>query len=253
MPKRIYYWKSMASQKLFKRYNNHIESACKLLSEYKGSDFQYCLEIKDPDTTAIEFIMPLLKAIKNCNISINEIYFNATYKTARGHFELYGIIADVDGSGFPIAYLIFDTTKVSDTSTSTGKHRKVLKSFLETIKVSNINPDFVFTDKDFAKINAVTSVWGPIVVQLCAWHINRALKLKLKEKAKLSKCETQLRITYDINLAICEFDFIDPAFYSTEDDRNPRKYIVCSSTCQSMVLVLMQKHFDMHPLIPVDA
>ncbi|CAG8495608.1 11060_t:CDS:2 [Scutellospora calospora] len=215
-------------QKLFQRYDNHIESACKLLSEYECHSFQHCLEIKDSDATAIGFIMPLLEKIKNFNISINEIYFDATYKTARGRYELYGTIADVEGTGFPIAYLILDTTKVSNTSTSTGKRRKIIELFLATIKTRNINPDFVFTDKDFAEINAATNVWG-------------------------HSCETQLHITYDINQAMNEFDFINPAFYPTEDDCDPKKYIVCLSTCQSIVLVLMQKHFDMHPLIPVDA
>ncbi|KAF0556086.1 ATP-dependent DNA helicase pif1 [Gigaspora margarita] len=85
-PKRIYYWKSIASQQLFQRYDNHIESACKLLSEYESHGFQYCLDIKDSDTTAIGFIIPLLKEIKDRNISINEIYLDATYKTARERY-----------------------------------------------------------------------------------------------------------------------------------------------------------------------
>ncbi|KAF0538294.1 ATP-dependent DNA helicase pif1 [Gigaspora margarita] len=140
-----------------------------------------------------------------------------------------------------------------NTSTSTGKRRKVLERFLEAIKVHSINPDFVFTDKDFAEINATTSVWGPSIVQLCAWHMNRALKFKLKEKAKLSNSQTQLRITYNVIQATAEFDFIDPIFYPTEDDCDPKIYIICPLECQSTVLMLMQKHFNMHPLISVDA
>ncbi|CAG8474188.1 6153_t:CDS:2 [Scutellospora calospora] len=130
-------------------------------------------KIKESDTTAISFITPLLEEIKNRNIRISEIYLDATYKTARRCYELYDIIADVEGTSFPIAYLVLDTTKVTDTN-------------------------FVFTGKDFAKINAVSK-------------------------------------------ATNEFDFIDPAFYLMENDYDPQ------------ILILTQKHFDMHPIIPVDA
>ncbi|CAG8655134.1 10429_t:CDS:2, partial [Ambispora gerdemannii] len=88
-PKRIYYWKSMAVQKLFQRNNNHVEFTCKLLSEHEIHGFHWCLNIKDSEATAIGFTTPLLKEIKNRNISITEIYLNATYKTARGRYELY--------------------------------------------------------------------------------------------------------------------------------------------------------------------
>ncbi|CAG8682142.1 2886_t:CDS:1, partial [Ambispora gerdemannii] len=45
-PKRLYFWKSVASQKLFKHYNNHIEFACQLLSEHETHGFRWCLNIK---------------------------------------------------------------------------------------------------------------------------------------------------------------------------------------------------------------
>ncbi|CAG8658748.1 2130_t:CDS:2, partial [Ambispora gerdemannii] len=96
-PKRIYFWKSMASRGLFQRDDNHIESARKLLSEHDSYGFSWCLNIEDSETTAIGFTTPLLEEIKNRNINITEIYFDATYKTARGRYELYGIIADVEG------------------------------------------------------------------------------------------------------------------------------------------------------------
>ncbi|CAG8775105.1 11860_t:CDS:1, partial [Ambispora leptoticha] len=49
-----------------------------------------------------------------------------------------------------------------------------------------------------------------------------------------------------------EYDFIDPTFYPTEEDRNSKSYVVCPSEFREKILELMQKHFDMHPLIPVD-
>ncbi|CAG8685594.1 7938_t:CDS:2, partial [Ambispora gerdemannii] len=73
-PKRIYFWKSIANQKLFQRYDDHIESACKLLTEYNSHDFHWCLDIRDSETTAISFTTPLLDEIQNYGINITEIY-----------------------------------------------------------------------------------------------------------------------------------------------------------------------------------
>ncbi|CAG8662711.1 10621_t:CDS:2, partial [Ambispora gerdemannii] len=93
-PKRLYFWKSVVSQKLFKRYDNYIESACQLLSEHETHGFRWCLNIKNSETTAIGFIILLLEEIKNRNINICKIYLDVTYKTTRGHYELYGVITD---------------------------------------------------------------------------------------------------------------------------------------------------------------
>ncbi|CAG8652297.1 9660_t:CDS:2 [Ambispora gerdemannii] len=90
-PKRIYFWKSMAGQRLYQRCDNHVESARKLLNEYYNHDFRCCLDIKDSETIAIGFTTPLLEEIKNQGIKITEIYIDATYKTARGCYELYEI------------------------------------------------------------------------------------------------------------------------------------------------------------------
>ena len=42
---------------------------------------------------------------------IEEAHVDATYKTAKGRFELYGVVGEIDGSGFPLAYCLMDTSK----------------------------------------------------------------------------------------------------------------------------------------------
>ncbi|CAG8697508.1 3296_t:CDS:2, partial [Ambispora gerdemannii] len=85
---------SIAGWKLFQRYDDHVESTRKLLNEYDSHGFHLCLDIKDSETTAISFTTPLLNKIKNYGINITEIYLDATYKIARGRYELYDIIAE---------------------------------------------------------------------------------------------------------------------------------------------------------------
>ncbi|CAG8654882.1 3955_t:CDS:2, partial [Ambispora gerdemannii] len=88
-PKHIYFWKSITNQKLFQCYDDHIESACKLLTEHNSHVFHWCLDIRYSKTTAIGFTTPLLDKIQNYGINITEIYMDVTYKTARGCYELY--------------------------------------------------------------------------------------------------------------------------------------------------------------------
>ncbi|CAG8482330.1 10738_t:CDS:2, partial [Scutellospora calospora] len=106
------------------------------------------------ESTAIAFTTSLLNEISNHNINISEIYVDITYRTARGRYELYCIIADVDRTEFPIAYLVLDITRKIESNID--KRSKILKKFFEAVKAYNINSQFVFTDKDFAEINATT-------------------------------------------------------------------------------------------------
>ncbi|CAG8732550.1 17991_t:CDS:1, partial [Cetraspora pellucida] len=44
-----------------------------------------------------------------------------------------------------------------------------------------------------------------------------------------------------------------PTFYPLEPDCNSQTYVICPPTYREAILDLIQNHFDMHPLIPVDA
>ncbi|CAG8677766.1 14637_t:CDS:1, partial [Cetraspora pellucida] len=67
------------------------------------------------------------------------------------------------------------------------------------------------------------------VVQLCAWHMKRAVKRKLEKKAKSSGNSRLITIKYNAHQAAREYDFIDPTFYLTEEDHNSKSYVVCLS------------------------
>ncbi|CAG8661283.1 9287_t:CDS:2, partial [Scutellospora calospora] len=121
----------------------------KLKKEINQSRFQHHI---DPVESALKLLDKY-----NQGINVTEIYIDAIYRTARGHYELYGIIVNIESTGFPIAYLVLKTKKAKNTCTSTGKH-EFLKSFLIAIKECSIEPNFVFTNKDFVKINMITNV-----------------------------------------------------------------------------------------------
>ena len=57
-------------------------------------------------------------------------------------------------------------------------------------------PEFIFTDKDFAEINAAKAVWRESHIQLCFWHIKKAILTKSDQvKSKKDIALTQQLIS----------------------------------------------------------
>ncbi|CAG8666421.1 10428_t:CDS:2 [Cetraspora pellucida] len=101
--KQIYYWWIISIQSKYQKHKNPIQSAILLLQE----QFQNCqllISINNNTLTAIAFSTPNFQYLK----SVKEIHIDATYKTSKGHFELYGIIGEYQGTGFALGYLILD-------------------------------------------------------------------------------------------------------------------------------------------------
>ena len=65
------------------------------------------------------------------------------------HLELYSVMAEHDGSGYPLANCLLSTA----TSIEIGKHTKALKAWALCLHDKyNINPDFCHLDKDMGGI-----------------------------------------------------------------------------------------------------
>ncbi|KAI8374652.1 uncharacterized protein BYT42DRAFT_414714 [Radiomyces spectabilis] len=74
---------------------------------------------------------------------IEEYCIDATYKTNRAGSELYAILADVGGSGYRLAYMLFEMpnaiTNVVPLKTETLGH------FLFALKERGLKPSFMFS------------------------------------------------------------------------------------------------------------
>ncbi|CAG8631837.1 27086_t:CDS:2 [Gigaspora margarita] len=116
--------------------------------------------LNDGSVIAIGFITSLLTK----HLPVSSIHCNATYKTTKGH--------SVHGAGFPVAYLMLNTTNASDNA-QIGLRTKALTGFLSSLCNKRLQLRHFFIDKDFAQINASKEVWPNINVQLCLWHIER--------------------------------------------------------------------------------
>ena len=111
-----------------------------------------------------------------------EIHIDATYKTAKGRFELYAIVGQFQGSGFALGYLILDAHKDIELTKTT-----ILTEFFNHIQNLGLYQEFIFTDKDFAEINAARAVWRESHIQLCLWHIKKAILTKIRSSKKQKK------------------------------------------------------------------
>ncbi|KAG2212889.1 hypothetical protein INT45_006479 [Circinella minor] len=84
--------------------------------------------------------------------------------------ELLGIVANVNGVVFPIAYFLY--TKLEQNAPN-GTKTKALKRFFVKLRDHRFVPTFMFSDKDKAQMRAIETVWGrnPIRLRLCLWHL----------------------------------------------------------------------------------
>jgi len=234
--KQIYFWWNSAIQKKYQKNKNPVDSAIILLREQfqaKG-----CILLMSTNTntlTAVAFSSPCLAYLKD----VSEIHVDATYKTAKGRFELYAIIGQFQGTGFALGYLILDMTQGGG-ELNVGK-TTILTEFFSKFKDLGLTPRYVFSDKDFAQINAAKNVWPNAHVQLCLWHIKRSILTKMKSGKKQEKYRAFTNIEME------HLDFVDRNFCPSNDNVD----IICPAQHQNDVLALVERHFNLHPLIPI--
>lgn len=161
--KQIYYWWSHYTQQFYKFDEDHVVSALKFFEQQQESGCDLCFQLETKYVTAIGFTTPLLALTKN----MLELHCDATYKMAKGRFELYGLVGNIEGMGFLLGYLILDTTKASNSEAQEGLRTEALTGFFHAFHSKGLNPIYFYTDKDFAQRNAAKNVWPESDIQLC--------------------------------------------------------------------------------------
>ena len=81
-------------------------------------------------------------------------------KTNALGFELYAVLGQIDGSGYPMAYLFLDNAKKDD-----GVRTAILANFFKQLYDRGLqNAEFFLTDKDRVQINAAQQTWPSIKI-----------------------------------------------------------------------------------------
>lgn len=207
-------WREL-SQSFWRRDDNQLTSAQKLLAEY-GDD----VDIFEPDSLpdCVEMLAWGMKRIaESLQGKVVEIGMDATCKstyksgkyqlngskdnTNSKHLELYSIMGEHDNAGFPLTYCLLSTATAIDQ----GKRTKALSAWAQCLRDKyGVHPIFIHTDKDMAEIGCSKAVWEA-KINLCWWHLRRAVRTRLA-KAKLSTTP------YNVERAMAEFGFISDDF-----------------------------------------
>ncbi|KAI9310380.1 hypothetical protein BX666DRAFT_2033110 [Dichotomocladium elegans] len=168
--------------------------------------------------------------MRSCEIILDEA-------ASRGFNKLFGVVAAINGVGFPVAYLLLDVNSEQVDPLNEKKH--VIRRFFSVLRQKRLMPTFFFTDKDAAQIYAIEAVWGTEVLRLCLWHLDRSVKLKLAQQKLISP-------PYDVTQAHAEFDFVSPLFLPDLLDRSGQ---ICSVEHRNAIAEMTMRHYHLHPMI----
>lgn len=160
----------------WKRHADPVTSARILLSEsvaFAHYSFQA------GNIRGLAFIsLAVIESVRNFHVQ--QIAMDATFGTNNEGHYLYAILAAVEGVSIPLAYCTV-SHGVSGQFTS-GATTSVIEQFLLAIQSHGINPAIISIDKDQGEINACGRVFPQSKVQLCLWHVLRAVGMKLASK-----------------------------------------------------------------------
>ena len=246
----VYYWWNRQAVLEYQRNNNEYISAQLFLQE---KNYSIIFETTEP-TKSFAFITPFLSQFPHD--TFKTVVTDATYNTNVLKYELYGIMGIIDGTAFPLSYILV----------AAGKNRpitKILAGWFAALKMYGLNNVKNFlTDKDMAQINAALLNWPNICIQLCLWHMKRAVEQHLSSRKQV----TQMR--YNAQEAYEQCSVIDPNWQpvvfqsvnfsnSTNDNTKIKQtksksssQILCLKHHRDAIIQQMEQHFHRHMLIP---
>lgn len=102
-----------------------------------------------------------------------EVYIDSTHRTNVNKAELFGIIAEENGTGIPIGYMLMENKPTVDSEAFPGEVTSCCTRFFQYAFQNGLNPRMIHTDKSAAEINAIKAVWPGSEQKLCAWHVNK--------------------------------------------------------------------------------
>ncbi|KAI0991125.1 hypothetical protein K3495_g17062, partial [Podosphaera aphanis] len=152
--------------KRFWKHDDDQFTSSKILLEKLGDSYR-CEIFHEENINALAiYTNASIDALKRTTA---EVAIDATHGTNNAGIDLYAVLAELDGTGVPMAYLFFKKDRLTGTA-PTGAITQILVKFLRLLQERNIAPLFVGCDKDRSEINAIEQVWPLARIQLCNWY-----------------------------------------------------------------------------------
>lgn len=262
----VYYLWQKENAKIWKWDADPLKSAKILLSENDRYGGLYD-EFASGNVRALSFFAP--EAVRLAR-SVTQLVMDSTYGTNNAGMDLFAVLAEIDGTGLPLAYCLLDVVKSPNESgklrADLGAKTDVLKQFLQRLKGLEFNPRCFAIDKDQAEISAVRSVWPEAKIQLCYWHVKPAVNKKMCESKKTKTQdhywpENALRLIPDLEVCWGTLPERRPLGTDhwlgrcecpprTEKLEREGRLEVTTKKERDTVLEILRRHFHLHPLIP---
>ena len=210
-------------------------------------------------------------AIETLANRTKELAMDATFGTNNTGSDLFAVLAELDGSGVPLAYcfvrksIVTNSSGANSSRADPGALSRLLVKFLRPLEAAGFMPTFFGTDKDEAELRAVKEVWPEIHQQLCHWHVKRAVLCKLKDSSQsrpvsfanalaAQQLIPELEPCWGIQLANRDngphSDGICQCVIPTAVYREAGRCEPSTSQERDTVLDMLNRHYNAHPLIP---
>ncbi|KAJ3780538.1 hypothetical protein GGU10DRAFT_397768 [Lentinula aff. detonsa] len=158
-------WSTM-SQEIWKKDPDQLTSARKLLEDY-GSLVDVFVASLEEGVTQISWGVKLIAMTINQKAEIVKIAMDATFETNQKHLELYCIMMEVDGIGFPNSYYLLSTVDAS----VPGKPKRAIEHWVSQVRERyHLDPRHIGTDKDLGEIGLCQILWPNAKLTICWWH-----------------------------------------------------------------------------------
>ena len=139
------------------------------------------------------YIEATIEKLRNAKV----LSMDSTFGISANGAELFAVLADFQGTRVPLADLF--VVRNSQCQADPGRLSVLLINFIVGLKDRGLNPDFFGMDKDRIEIDAVGSVWESTSIQLCYWHVRRAVRAKPGDTTKTAtSAYTPKDAQYDI-------------------------------------------------------
>ena len=160
----IYYLWQQSNSSIWRRDEDPLASAQTLLSEHKECTSSLYISA---NLRAVAFYVS--DAIGTLASRTKELAMDATFGTKDMAMDLFAVLAEVDGTGVPLAYCFTELFKDNSSgvrNAEPGATTGILE-FLRPLQASGFDPTFFGTDKDSSEISAIRQVWPRTTIQLC--------------------------------------------------------------------------------------
>ncbi|KAE8181682.1 hypothetical protein CF328_g8764, partial [Tilletia controversa] len=261
--KQVYYWWRQRSSAIWRPHDNAFLSAMASIQQDQttaGSappSANVSARLIESHGQVRGMMLLAEGLIETLAASTIEISMDGTFGTNNAGHELLGVLAEMDGTGVPLAYCFLDTRDLPED----GCKINIIKEVLNALKDRGIDPQFVGCDKDSAEIAAFRSVWPQSKIQLCYWHVLRAVRQRLASSIATS---TKQYHAFEVTSIV---PGVETCWGSTKGNRHDKRLCRCACKLQvekwdkqgkmecskeeSVIIIqLISRHFNEHTSFP---